>query len=133
MSYYQVQMNHKPLPKALRLQVYDKYNGHCAYCGCKLDFKDMQVDHLKSVYHATRENGWIDTQDDSIDNLMPSCRQCNFYKGGGTLESFRYSIREVLSDTCRQSFVVKLALKYGILQFHEWDGRFYFENKEKHK
>lgn len=23
----------KPIPKAMRLKVYEKYNGHCAYCG----------------------------------------------------------------------------------------------------
>ena len=36
--------------KKIREQVYQKYNGHCAYCGCELDYKDMQVDHVKSVY-----------------------------------------------------------------------------------
>ena len=24
----------KPIPKSVRKQVYAKYNGHCAYCGC---------------------------------------------------------------------------------------------------
>lgn len=39
-------MTRKPIPKDVRKQVYEKYNGHCAYCGCKLDYKDMQVDHV---------------------------------------------------------------------------------------
>lgn len=39
-------MTRKPIPKNIRKQVYEKYNGHCAYCGCKLDYKDMQVDTL---------------------------------------------------------------------------------------
>ena len=25
----------KPIPKSVRKQVYQKYNGHCAYCGCE--------------------------------------------------------------------------------------------------
>lgn len=25
----------------------------CAYCGCDLEYKDMQVDHVKSVYANT--------------------------------------------------------------------------------
>lgn len=29
-----------------RKAVYAKYNGHCAYCGRKIEYKDMQVDHL---------------------------------------------------------------------------------------
>ena len=45
-------MKHKAIPKKIRQQVYDKYNGRCAYCGCKLEYKDMQVDHIESVYMA---------------------------------------------------------------------------------
>lgn len=36
----------KPIPKHIRQKVYEKYDGHCAYCGCKLEYKDMQVDHI---------------------------------------------------------------------------------------
>ena len=43
-------MKRKPIPQQVRKQVYERYNGHCAYCGCELDIKDMQVDHLDSVY-----------------------------------------------------------------------------------
>jgi len=32
--------------KAMRQNVYNKYNGHCAYCGCHINYKDMQVDHI---------------------------------------------------------------------------------------
>lgn len=34
--------------KLVREKVYQKYNGHCAYCGCELQYKDMQVDHIES-------------------------------------------------------------------------------------
>ena len=27
--------------KNIRQAVYAKYNGHCAYCGCEIDYKDM--------------------------------------------------------------------------------------------
>jgi len=30
--------------KEKRQAVYKKYNGHCAYCAKKIDYKDMQVD-----------------------------------------------------------------------------------------
>lgn len=33
--------------KKIREVVYNKYNGHCAYCGKKIAYKDMQVDHFK--------------------------------------------------------------------------------------
>lgn len=29
-------MTRKPIPKNIREQVYQKYDGHCAYCGCEL-------------------------------------------------------------------------------------------------
>ena len=38
-------MSRKTIPKKIRQIVYDKYNGHCAYCGCELEYKDMQIDH----------------------------------------------------------------------------------------
>lgn len=31
-------MARKPIPKNIREQVYRKCNGHCAYCGCELDY-----------------------------------------------------------------------------------------------
>lgn len=34
-------MSRKPIPKKIREQVYQKYNGHCAYCGCELDYKEL--------------------------------------------------------------------------------------------
>ena len=64
-------MKHKLIPKSIRLEVYEKCNHRCAYCGCELEYKDMQVDHLIAL-----ENGGKD----SLENYMPSCRQCNFYK-----------------------------------------------------
>jgi 5-methylcytosine-specific restriction endonuclease McrA len=31
-----------------RQQIHQKYNGHCAYCGCEITPKEMQVDHIVS-------------------------------------------------------------------------------------
>ena len=48
---------HKPITKKIRIKVWEKYNHHCAYCGCKLEYKDMQVDHIDSVYvHCDYKN-----------------------------------------------------------------------------
>lgn len=41
-------MSRRVIPKAVRLAVYDKCNHRCAYCGCELDYKDMQVDHARN-------------------------------------------------------------------------------------
>ena len=81
---------HKPIPKRMRLLLYEKYNHKCAYCGCNLEYKDMQVDHIKSVY-ANTDFKQVMTEEEmySVDNLLPSCRQCKFYKSSMDLETFR--------------------------------------------
>ena len=42
----------RKLTKDERMAVYRKTNGRCAYCGCVLEYKDMQVDHIIPI------NGW---------------------------------------------------------------------------
>ena len=143
----------KTISKALRQQVYAKYDGHCAYCGCELEYKDMQVDHIVAVGrhfndrpmtesllaadNPDREANDIILSGDynRLSNLMPACRKCNFYKSMGDIEELRSNIKNVLTRSCTSTFVVQLALKYGILSLHQWDGKFYFErenNKLKH-
>ena len=70
---------HKAIPKRVRLEVYEKCNHRCAYCGCELEYKDMQVDHVKSIYSNMDYKQTMTEQEMySIENLLPSCRQCNF-------------------------------------------------------
>lgn len=115
----------KTFSKKIRQQVFDKYGGHCAYCGCKFEStREMQIDHIKSMFVSKIRKEEVD---DSLENLMPSCRQCNFYKSAKGIESFRKILKETLSQTCRKSFQVRLAMKFGILIYKEWDGKFYFE------
>ena len=111
-------MARKPIPKKIREQVYQKCNGHCAYCGCELEYKDMQVDHVKSVY-------WYSGTND-IDNLLPSCRMCNFYKSTFTLDEFRKNL-EALHERLRKTFIYRLALKYGLVEENRKKIKFYFE------
>lgn len=117
-------MKRKPIPKKLREQVYQKYNGHCAYCGCELEMKDMQVDHIFSVARSkwTKEN--IDLN--NINNLMPSCRSCNYYKDTCSIEGFRKKLK-TLMERVKKPFIYRLADKYNMVEEKKWDGKFYFE------
>ena len=63
--------------------------------------------------------------EDSIENYNPSCRMCNFYKGMNTIEQFRRRLQKELDY--KRTFATRMALKYGILTEHKWDGKFYFE------
>ena len=115
-------MARKPIPKNIREQVYRKCNGHCAYCGCKLEYKNMQVDHVISVYGNDGSN--------DVENLMPSCRMCNFYKSTFTLEEFRKNL-ETLHERLRKPFIYRLAMKYGLIAEIKKEVIFYFEAYKK--
>lgn len=113
-----VTQKRKTVPKHIRMQVYKKYNGRCAYCGCELEYKDMQVDHINSVY-------WHNGQS-SIENYNPACRMCNFYKSAYTVEKFRENI-QTLHDRLDKNFIYRLAKKYGVVKENTDRILFYFE------
>lgn len=119
-------MKHKRISKKTRELVLNKYGGKCAYCGCDLTLSTMQVDHIKSVYASSLENHYVWIQDDSLENLNPSCRQCNFYKGTLDIEQFRDKIKTILYRTCQDTFQAKLAKKLGMMIVAQFD-KFYFE------
>lgn len=109
----------KTISKSKRMEVYKKYNGHCAYCGCELEYKEMQVDHFIPFDDIG------DNQD--LSNLMPACRQCNFYKGSINLESFRRELGCILERLNKREFIYKLGKKYGLIEEKPKEIKFYFE------
>lgn len=117
-------MQRKSIPKSVRKAVYQKYGGRCAYCGCELEYKEMQVDHIYSVY---RFNG-----EDEIENYMPACRMCNFYKSTFTPNEFRDRL-QTMTERLDRDFIYRLAKKYGIVVEHKEPIRFYFEKTEVEK
>lgn len=114
--------------KKIRVALYDKYNHKCAYCGCDLEYKDMQIDHIKSVYANTDfKQVMTDEEMYSVDNLLPACRQCNFYKSSMDLEVFRKRLSDTLMENLQKTFQYRLALKYGLIEEHITPIKFYFE------
>ena len=116
--------NRKSISKHTRLKVYQKYNGHCAYCGCELALKEMQVDHIQSVY-------WYDGAND-IENYNPACRMCNFYKSTMSVEDFREQLGKILSRL-EKVFIFRLAKKYGLIREIKEPVIFYFEKENLKK
>lgn len=114
-------MERKKITKAERRQVYEKYNGHCAYCGKEIEYKDMQVDHMEPL----RLGGA-----DDMSNYMPACRQCNHYKRGNTLNGFRRMIEEIPKKLLRDSYIYRVGLNYRVVMGYDKPIRFYFELKE---
>ena len=119
---------HKAIPKRIRQQLYEKYNHRCAYCGCNLEYKDMQVDHVKSVYvHNDIGHDMTESEMYDISNLLPACRQCNFYKDTFSLGTFRKRLQTVMMDNLRKGFTYRLAAKYGLIKEQKREITFYFE------
>ena len=114
--------------KKIREIVYAKYKGHCAYCGCELEMKDMQIDHI--MPKCRNYEKWAkEIGTDDIDNLNPSCRMCNYYKRMDSLEGFRERLTDMLMRNVRRPFDYRLALKYGLVKEDVKRVKFYFESQ----
>ena len=111
----------QPLRQAVYQKFQGRFKGRCAYCGKEIEYKDMQIDHIK----PKRAGGT-----DSFDNLHPACRRCNHYKNSMNVETFRMVVK-TLHDRIRKNYICKVAEDYGIIEVREWDGRFYFEGESE--
>jgi hypothetical protein len=120
--------NHKAIRPKTRKELYEKYNHRCAYCGCEIEYREMQIDHVKSVY-ANIDLKQTMTEDEmySEGNLLPACRQCNFYKSSMDLEMFRSRLSGILMQNLQKMFQYRLALKYGLIKESVKPIIFYFE------
>lgn len=67
----------------------------------------------------------------SLENYMPACRQCNFYKSTFDLETFRSRLTEVMIKNLQKEFNYKLAIKYGLIIENIKPVQFYFEKLNK--
>jgi uncharacterized protein (TIGR02646 family) len=112
--------------KKIREIVYQKYNGHCAYCGREISYKDMQVDHFKPLRTLEPDN----KNANDISNLMPACRMCNHYKRANSLGMFRRYIFEI-PRKLRNNYIYKIGVAYGNVIENEKEIEFFFERVEK--
>jgi uncharacterized protein (TIGR02646 family) len=112
--------------KKIREIVYQKYNGHCAYCGREISYKDMQVDHFKPLRALEPDN----KNANDISNLMPACRMCNHYKRANSLGMFRRYIFEI-PRKLRNNYIYKIGVAYGNVIENEKEIEFFFERVEK--
>lgn len=135
------------MDKKLRQQVYEKYNGLCAYTGKPLDDK-WQVDHMtpiqsKNWYWSEASRKAMNCKGDnvnSIENLIPSLRIVNHYKREFDLEGFRrYMLTfhnrlsrlprnpKVKRSVKRKEYMLKVAESFDITPDKPFPGKFYFE------
>lgn len=114
-------MNRKRLSKDERQKVYTKCNGRCAYCGCELEYKDMQVDHVIPLKRGGK---------DDIKNMLPACRSCNHYKATLTAEEYREYVSKIPDRLQRDSIPYQVGVRFGIIETKS-NVKFFFEREEQ--
>lgn len=110
-------MKRHPISASTRKYIYREGKGRCAYCGCELRYRHMQVDHVVSLHNHGK---------DDITNMVCSCRDCNHLKGACSLEGFRRRLKKFLKIPPSTDFQRRVYEKY-----HNWRGLFWFETVDK--
>ena len=116
-----------------RQKVFDKYNGHCAYCGVVLpNPKRMHVDHIwpRRLSHWYPEFWYPECDENRIDNLNPSCPRCNLFKKGMRLEEFKEEL-QLQVTRLKKTTAFNRALDFGQIEITEKPIEFYFEKLNK--
>ena len=119
----------KTISKKVRQAVFEKYEGHCSYCGKELEYKDYQLDHL--IPRRNWGNRYTEDEIESFKNYMPACRRCNHYKRAHSLETFRKMIEEIPNKLLRDNYIYRVGLDYTLVEPHPRKIRFYFEDFEE--
>lgn len=114
------------LTKSDREYIHKKTDGHCAYCGVKIDIAEMQADHVAPFEFAELiEKDGFDPN--SIENYLPSCRSCNYIKSSMPIEKFRRRVSEWTNVLERDNVTYRNAVRFGIVIPNPHRVEFYFE------
>lgn len=123
------------LTKAQRSELRQKFGGRCAYCGCELGER-WHADHFEPVCRNqkyVRGKGFVHDgtmyapQNDTIDNMMPSCAPCNIDKHAMSLESWRQKLQGACGVLQRNVSTYRHALRFGLVTETQKPIVFYFE------
>lgn len=117
--------------KINRQEVYNKCDGHCAYCGKDITLKQMQVDHKEPLFRnsTNEELQWYNRTrgTDEMDNLLPSCARCNRWKSTYTIEEFRKEISLQIQRLNNYSSNYRMVKDYNLIQETNNTVVFYYE------
>lgn len=109
--------------ESMRERVLAKFGSRCAYCGCVLSLKTLQVDHLEPL---RRGDAGDKAHLEVFENYYPACRSCNYYKSTFDIEGFRARMELMIGNLRRQS-TVKVLLRFNKIAFVAEPVTFHFE------
>jgi 5-methylcytosine-specific restriction endonuclease McrA len=118
--------------KKIREKIFNKYNGHCAYCGCELSIDKFTIDHIEPKFRGytndqlqkyNRNKGKC-----SVENFNPCCQSCNSSKSTFTLEKWRDEINKKFERCKRDNSNFRLLLRFGMIKYDP-NFKFYFEKQ----
>lgn len=112
------------LSKQQREKIYQTFGGRCAYCGDNLT-KSWNADHIKPVVRI--ENILKNPENDTLENIFPSCKSCNTIKNSFSLEEFRTNIKNFINSLNLYNIQYKFSKRYGLVQETNKDVIFFFE------
>ncbi|QBQ41098.1 HNH endonuclease [Sphingobacterium psychroaquaticum] len=119
------------LTKQQRIDLYNKYEGRCAYCGVELPER-WHADHIEPIVRDWVKGGCERPENNRLENLNPSCPSCNIIKNSLSLESFRQVIAGFIPSLNRDSTQYKFAKRYSLLEERDVEVRFWFELQRRH-
>ena len=109
-----------------------KYDGHCAYCGCKLD--KMQADHkdpvtriVPSPFNGLEKTIHYHPERNVVENMEPACPPCNLHKGGYKLEQWRAYLQRSAEIVRKQTSTFRAGERFGVITVSDAPIVFYFE------
>jgi len=103
------------LNKVQREQVRMKFGGRCAYCGHNLPER-WHADHLIAVERESwgKDKGMmLRPENDTIENMMPSCPPCNISKHRLSIEEWRKWLAGHMRSLNEHHSIYRLMLSYG--------------------
>lgn len=115
--------------------VYNKFKGHCAYCG-ELLTSGWHIDHIKPVQRYKRLGNSVvmyRSERDTLENKFPSCASCNINKHGMSIEQFRFQIERFIHSLNTNITQYKIAKRYGLVIETKIPVVFYFEKVMQEK
>lgn len=112
--------------KKIREQIWNMYSGHCSYCGSEIKMKGFHIDHKIPQWMSLSYYNEFKKDINDIDNLTPSCKRCNHYKRGDTVDQFRLKML-TLHKRIAKIYINKVAVDFRMIDIKPFDGKFYFE------